>query len=798
MSESDDILKQLHALTAECDRLRIENLEMRRRLGREDVNAKVAKPEIRITTKTHGQLSAEQKIALFRSLFRGREDVYAMRWIGKDGKAGYSPAGIKNWQERDEKGRPKTTPVALTNEAVQEHLQGRQTLGVYPLLKDETCFFLAADFDKGGWREDAGAYLRTCQECGVPAVLERSRSGKGGHVWVFFEEAIPASMARKLGAAMLTHTMDRRHQVGLDSYDRFFPNQDTLPKGGFGNLIAMPLQAGPRRDGNSVFLDEHFQPHEDQWAFLSSVKKMRIEQVQAVIAKAEASGGIIGLRLSNTEEDQGDPWLQRPSRRKLDAPIEEPLPKEVRVVRGNLVYVEKAGMPSAMLNRLLRIAAFQNPEFYKAQAMRLSTFGKPRVIRCGEEFAQFVALPRGCFDEVMALLTNHRVKANVQDERFVGIPIDTSFHGTLRDDQEASVKALSASDDGILSATTAFGKTVVAAQMIAVRKVNTLVLVHRRQLLDQWRERLAAFLNLDAKDIGVISGGKIKPTKRIDIAVIQSLNKKGEVNDLVAEYGHVIVDECHHLSAFSFEQVMRQVKAKHVLGLTATPVRKDGHQPIIFMQCGPIRFHVDARKQAAERPFDHIVLPRPTMFRLPPTAEPPAIQDTYRMLVDDTHRNELIAADVLAAVSEGRSPLILTERKQHAQLLADSLAGKASHIIVLTGGKPDKQRRILAEQLAAIPDGAPRILIATGRYIGEGFDDARLDTLFLALPISWRGTLQQYVGRLHRLHASKREVRVYDYVDDAVPMLSKMYQKRCGGYQAIGYVIKEDLSSEAE
>jgi superfamily II DNA or RNA helicase len=447
-----------------------------------------------------------------------------------------------------------------------------------------------------------------------------------------------------------------------------------------------------------------------------------------------------------------------------------------------------------MLNRLHRLAAFQNPEFYRAQAMRLSTFGKPRVIRCAEEFPRHVALPRGCLDEVISLLKSHDIKIELDDQRFAGQPINATFHGQLRPEQQAAADAMLGFDDGILCATTAFGKTVVAAWLIAARKVNTLVLVHRRQLLDQWRERLAAFLNLPIKSIGQIGGGRKRATGIIDVAVIQSLNRKQVVDDVVANYGHVVVDECHHLSAVSFEQVLRQVKARYITGLTATPQRKDGHHPIIVMQCGPIRYRVNAKEQAQSRPFKHIVVPRPTNFRLPPVTEKLEIHALYAALATDRSRNDLIAVDLVRAVKAGRSPILLTERTSHVDEFAARLTGLVKHIIVLKGGMGAKQRRAIAEQLAVIPTGEERVLLATGRYIGEGFDDARLDTLFLAMPISWRGTLQQYVGRLHRLHDNKREVIVYDYVDGAMPVLSAMYSKRVRSYEAVGYQIADDAN----
>ena len=731
---------------------------------------------------------------LFRSLFRGRDDVYAVRWENRNGKTGYSPACRKVWGNPLQKQSADSKEYfPLTDQIIHDHLTGKLTAGIYPLLTDETCWFLVADFDKATWQDDVRAFLHTCAEWKVPAVLERSRSGRGGHIWIFFEAPLPAGLARKLGAAILTRTMEQRHQLGLDSYDRFFPSQDTMPKGGFGNLIALPLQHMPRGHGNSIFLDADFNPHPDQWVLLSCARRMAFAEVENVVREAERSGDLIGVRRSVTDDEQTeDPWTLPPSRKKKDETISGPLPAKVRVVRGNLIFVEKEGLPSAMLNRLHRLAAFQNPEFYRAQAMRLPTFGKPRVILCAEEFPEHVALPRGCLGEITVLLESHKIAVELDDQRFAGQPIEVTFHGQLRPGQQAAADAMLAHDDGMLSATTAFGKTVVAAWLIAARKVNTLVLVHRRQLLDQWRERLATFLNLPIKNIGQIGGGRRRPSGLVDVAVIQSLNRKQVVDDVVANYGHVIVDECHHISAVSFEQVLRQVKARYIIGLTATPQRKDGHHPIIVMQCGPIRHRVNAKEQALARPFKHFVIPRPTNFRLPPSTEKPEMHELYAALAGNKARNDLMCVDLLRSIKAGRSPILLTERTSQVDEFASRLTGLVKHIVVLKGGMGAKQRRAVAEQLTAIPDGEERVLLATGRYIGEGFDDARLDTLFLAMPISWRGTLQQYVGRLHRLHDSKREVIVYDYVDGCVPVLSAMYSKRVRGYEAVGYQILDE------
>ncbi len=792
-------------------RLREENARLRRLLAAHGIPVPTPHKDVS-TVQTSLAVQAESKeerarkrIALFRNLFRGREDIYARRWENSDGRSGYSPAALKDWKtinasklaDRKKVDRITRKFLPLTDTVVENHLLGKETVGIYPLLLDETCWFLAVDFDKKTWADDSYAFLNTCRELGVPAVLERSRSGNGGHVWIFFEFAIPASTARKLGCAILTRTMERRHQLGLDSYDRLFPNQDTMPKGGFGNLIALPLQFAPRKSGNSVFIDAELCPYPDQWKFLSTIRRMSIAAAEKIISDAQRNGDLIGVRISNADdEDAQDPWTMPPSRKHRERPIEGPLPDSVQIVRANLIYIEKQGLPPAMLNRLLRVAAFQNPEFYKAQAMRLPTYAKPRVIACGEDFPTHIAVPRGCLSDVLALLRTHHILPETRDERFAGNPIEAEFDVQLRPVQEEAVGEVSKHDEGILCAPTAFGKTAVAAWLIAKRKVNTLILVHRQQLLDQWRERLSMFLNMPASSIGQIGGGKSHRSACVDVAVIQSLYQKEAVKDFVAEYGQVIVDECHHISAFTFEQVMRQVKAKYVVGLTATPTRKDGHHPIIYMQCGPARFSLSARVMAETNPFEHRVIPRHTDFRMPPDLAEVAIQDVYGALSTDTSRNEMIASDIAHALTLGRSPLLLTGRTEHLAYFATRLSSAAKHVFVLKGGMGTKQRRETAEAIAAVPENESRLILATGSYIGEGFDDARLDTLFLAMPISWKGTLQQYAGRLHRLHDNKRVVQVYDYVDDGVLMLARMYERRLKGYNSIGYSI--DQASAAE
>jgi superfamily II DNA or RNA helicase len=759
----------------------------------------------------HQHSSEREKIALFRSLFRGREDVFPHRWHNaKTGKSGYSPVCGNEWVKGIcEKPRVKCSDcpnqrfIPVSDNIVRNHLRGKNPddkwgndfiAGVYPLLPGDACWFLAADFDKDTWKQDAVAFLGTCCEHGVPAALERSRSGNGGHIWIFFSEPVPASSARAFGSWLLTETMERHPALGFESYDRLFPNQNTMPLGGFGNLIALPLQYKSRQQGNSVFVDEQFTPHPDQWAFLSRLERLSLAEVEAHVANAARHDRVLGVRLPMTDEESATPWQMMPSRQPRKLPKDISLPASIKAVLGAQVFVAKENLPAPLVARILRLAAFQNPEFYRAQAMRMPTFDKPRVIACAELFPQHIGLPRGCLEDLQVLLTEQGITLEIEDQRHKGKPLSVKFNGILYPEQKDAVKALGAEDIGILAVPTAFGKTVVAAQMIAKRKCNTLILVHRKQLLEQWRERLQTFLNVETDQIGSIGGGKRKPTGRIDIALLQSLIRKNTVDDIVADYGHIIVDECHHLSAVSFEAVARAAKARYVLGLSATVARKDGHHPIILMQCGPVRYHVDAKDQARARPFAHRLIWRDTAFQIPPDpsrTERLTIQELYAALVQDTSRNDLITQDVLRVLADGRKPLILTERKEHIAILAAKLVDCGVPLFQLHGGLSAKERKAELARLAALPTEVPRLLIATGRYIGEGFDAPELDTLFLALPISWKGTLAQYAGRLHRLHPDKTEVRVYDYRDSHIRMLASMAEKRLSGYRAIGYETGE-------
>ena len=782
----DEFLEELEHLRRENDRLKLL-------LSANGVNWEIKKfteaqrqgSQLSAIETPRRQFTRSEKIALFRRLFHGRTDVYPVRWESTKGKSGYSPACSNEWLPGVcKKPRIKCSDcnqrllLPVTDQVIYDHLSGQRTIGVYPLLPDDTCFFLATDFDGASWKEDSLAFLRSCQELEVPATLEISRSGKGAHVWIFFAEAVSAREARQLGEALISHACARIRLLSLASYDRFFPNQDTLPKGGFGNLIALPLQKIPRENGCSVFVNEDFEPHTDQWAHLASLNVMSRFELERSILRA--TGGGLAIDIASVA-DNTEPW-KRPAPSSVRIP--EPLPESLTLVLANQIFIAKEVLPQPLANRLIRLAAFQNPEFYKAQSMRLPVWNTPRIIGCAENFPHHIGLPRGCLQVVQDLLAQNNIQAEIRDERVTGSEVTAKFTGVLRADQEKAVKAILKWDLGVLCAPAAFGKTVTAVALIARRKVSTLILVHRTELLRQWQERLMTFLDLPKGTLGVIGGGKKEPSGKIDIAVMQSLSRQENLAELLDHYGQVIVDECHHLSAFSFEAILKQVKAKYVTGLTATPIRRDGHHPIILMQCGPIRHRVEQMEGA---PAQLEVWPQ--NLSAPEIPSEARIQDVFRILANDACRSTRIAKDISDAYGEGRKIIVLTERTEHLDRLRDALGDSIEHCFVLHGRLSKKQRTVIFAELAGLDDSVPRVILATGRLIGEGFDYPPLDTLVLAMPISWKGTLQQYAGRLHRVHTDKKDVRIYDYVEHNNSQLARMWDKRQRGYRAMGYTI---------
>ena len=811
--ENEQLLKYFKLDSCENNIKNHEEISVNTKL--EVYEEKISQIEVYQKSIIKNTSTPEEKIMLFMSLFKGRNDVYAKRWENKAGKAGYSPVCINEWNKWFcNKPRVKCSQcdnrkyAELDNDAINRHLRGKEVLGIYPMLEDETCYFLAIDFDDDGWEKDVTTIIEVCKEKLIPFGVERSRSGNGAHIWFFFNEKISATVARKFGTAILTYAMDKRHEIKFKSYDRLFPNQDTMPKGGLGNLVALPLQKNARKNNNSVFIDENFQPYEDQWGFLTSISKITKEDIDLYNINLAVENDLGTLMVVKDETIK--PWEQLKADTKL---ISSDFPRIVNVVKANMLYIHKDGFSNKVLNKIKRLAAFKNPEFYKAQGMRLPTFDKPRIISLSDETDEYICIPRGCEEEFLKLLNSNNINIKLEDKTYVGTEIKVQFNGELRLEQSQAVEELLKYDNGVLSATTAFGKTVIGADLIAEKKVNTLIIVHTKQLLEQWLNRLEEFLIIDEvvtdnsikkkgrkkimRVVGQFGGGKNRLSGIIDIATMQSLVREGEVKELVKDYGMVIVDECHHVSAFSLEKILKSVNAKYIYGLTATPIRKDGHDPIIFMQCGPIRYKVDPIKQALKRPFDHYIIPRFTPFNVQTNLENKelTIVDIYSQIVESEIRNKIIIDDVIECVKEGRNPIILTERTAHVKKLSEELKKQLPDVITLTGAMSDREKKEEIDNLQSIPIESNIVIVATGKFVGEGFDEPRLDTLFLAMPISWKGTLQQYVGRIHRLYENKNEVQVYDYVDVHVRVLEKMYQKRIKGYSTMGYWFKSNNKS---
>ena len=802
-------------LLLELEQLRMENARLKEILQangiaydvvstyayEEKVYSDISFPEV--------HLGKEKRIELFRSLFRGREDVFARRWYSKvTNKSGYQPVCVNEWRRGlcDKKAIkcaecPNRNFLSLGYDDVCRHLIGNDengcdVVGIYAIMSDNNCAFLCTDFDdkscKHRYKDDVLAFVGVCRDWNIPYSIERSRSGNGAHVWIFFNAVVPAYKARRLGNAILTEAMIRNGRMAFESYDRFFPNQDRTPEGGFGNLVALPLQGKARKDLNSVFVDDEFFAYRDQWTYLAQVQKIEEQKVDVILQNHIHED--LGV-LSTSSESK--PWVT-PVPQNINS---ADFTKAITITVADKIYIPLNSISAKVLNHIKRIAAFRNPEFYKKQAMRMSTYGIPRIISCFDITDDYLAMPRGCKEAIMKLLDSNGAKYTIVDETNHGKAVAVTFLGTEREEQLDAIESLLPFDNGVLHATTAFGKTVTAASLTARRKVNTLILVHSKALLTQWHERLSEFLDIDYKEpepvkkrgrrkafspIGCLDSTTNTVHGVIDIALLQSCFEDGEVKSFVQDYGMVIVDECHHVSSITFEKVLKSVKAQYVHGLTATPIRKDGQQPIIFMQCGPIRFSADSKSQIQKQSFRRYLIPRFTSYRRI-TDDKQSFPALQKSLAADEVRNSLIVDDVRKTLESGRTPIVLTGIKQHVDLLAERLKSYANNVIQLTGTCTAKEKREALQRLQEIPADEPLVIVATGQYVGEGFDYPRLDTLFLALPISWKGRLEQYAGRLHRENDGKKDVRIYDYIDIHEPVCDNMYHNRLRAYAAIGY-----------
>lgn len=766
----------------------------------------------------------------FFGMFWGRQDVYAKRSVNKEnGKAAYYPQCNNFWTNVCHKKKKDGVSCkdcrnrsykAITKKDILNHLQGNaynesDVIGVYPLLSNETCRFMVFDFDnhdKGTeekdfanvddiWLEEVDAMREICVLNGIEPLIERSRSGRGAHVWIFFDKPIAASLVRKFGFALLDKGAEQVNLKSFKYYDRMLPAQESLPDNGVvGNLIALPLQGKALLDGNSAFVDGNWNAYPNQWEILFSKPKLSQEFLEEKIK--EWSNPIDDIAVNTDESDREKPWNRMRHFNKSD------VDGKLHITLSNGIYVDNTNLKASMQNKIRRMAAISNPIFYKNQAIGTSNYDTSRWIYLGKDhLSGYIQIPRGLQGELLENLKQADIDYEIEDERQQGRNINVGFKGALRPEQDDALKELVKHDNGILHAATAFGKTVVSSAIIAKKKVNTLIILESSALIEQWKMALEDFLDIDEELptyetktgrvrtrkslIGTLQGAHDSMTGIIDIAMAGSLCKKGEYHKLLDKYGLVLLDECHHSASDTIANVLKEVKAKYVYGVTATPKRGDGLEKINYMLIGPIRYSYTAKEKAKEQGIQHLVYPRFTR-----TVPPRGVitgkmhpNEAYEMIHNNDLRDEQIIEDVKNCVSAGRTPVVLSRYKDHSGKLYERLKAYADHVFLLTGNNSKKEHKKILEQMHQVDEAESLILVATGSLVGEGFDFPRLDTLFMATPVSFRGVVEQYAGRLNRDYAGKENVIIYDYVDYHIPMFDNMYMKRLKAYKQIGYEL---------
>ena len=768
----------------------------------------------------------------FMMFCRGRKDLYDLRYTNpKTGKNGYYTQCFNRWdrgchiQKKDgvrckdcelRAYKPVTLPL------IKAHMNGTDPNGndvvaIYPMLENNLCQLLVFDFDnhaKGAeqedyantddrWKEEINALRRICKNLDVDAVVERSRSGRGAHLWIFFKEMIPARLARKFGFALLEKGAESVNLKSFKYYDRMIPTQDALPEGGLGNVIALPLQGLALKSGNSAFVDENWNAYEDQLKVLAGTRRLTRQEIDDYLSLWYSTGF--------TSEDNGTdaPWDK-------NSEIEAGSVKGVvRIVLADRIYIDSSGMSNKTKRQLRRMATFSNKQYFQNQAMDMPNYDESRFIYLGSDEGKYIVLPRGLREDIQKKFDNAGIRYKIEDKRTQGRELNISFKGELRESQITAVETMLENETGILHAATAFGKTVVCCDMIARRGISTLILVDRADLMNQWIKRLDEFLDIDEELpeyqtktgrtrkrkslIGNLQGAHDTLTGIVDVAMIRSLKKKDGFHPMLKEYAQVYFDECHHAASESAIEVLQEINAKYVYGVTATPKRGDGKEKINEFLLGPIRYRFTAKDRAEEQNIDHLVYPRFTRTVKPHhLSKTPYGNDAYELIRNNDVRDEQIIRDVADCVQAGRTPVVLTKYVDHANKLSERLKKYADRLILLTGANGTKVRRAQVKELNEVDDSDSLILVGTGSLLGEGFDFPRLDTLFMATPVSGENVVEQYVGRLNRDYDGKENVIVYDYVDSHIPKFDKMYAARLKAYKKIGYELCVNMDGEKQ